>query len=155
MRKIGFALAAMLALAGCSARATNQPTQHGGTQAPSQAAASANMSTPARTPTLTLLTTAPSPAAAASVCIIQIPAQMGTDYTPMTFVYYGTDAATCAQYLAKQNANATGWEAQHPATIVYAVPAGNPVCSGTVGGLSIAIYGTAAAEYACSAMGLK
>ena len=73
----------------------------------------------------------------------------------MTFVYFGADAPECAQYLAHQNAGKTGWEAAHPATIVSGVPAQSPVCTGTIGGLTMSIYRTGAAQYACSAMGLK
>jgi hypothetical protein len=103
-------------------------------------------------------TAAPTPsgsAATGSLCVLQIPAQMGTDMTPITIVYAGADSSQCAQYLAQQNAGKTGWEAAHPATIISTVPAGKPICSGTVEGLSVAIYGTAAAQYACSALGLK
>jgi hypothetical protein len=103
-------------------------------------------------------TAAPTPSASAvatSLCVLQIPAQMGTDMTPITTVYPGADSAQCAQYLAKQNAGKTGWAAAHPATIVVALPAGKPVCSGTMEGLSVVIYGTGAAQFACSALGLK
>jgi hypothetical protein len=113
------------------------------------------MSTPTGTPSLTLPATVPSPAPSASVCVLQVPAQILTDYTPITLVYSGTDAAQCAQYLAAQPTAGNAWEAEHPPTIVSAVPAGSPVCTGTVGGVTLAIYGTAAAQYACSALGLK
>ena len=105
----------------------------------------------APTPAATVATTAPT----SSLCILQVPAQMGTDLTPMTFVYSGADATQCAQYLAQQNAGKTGWEAAHPATIVSTVPAASPICTGAVGGLTLAVYGTSAAQYACSALGLK
>jgi hypothetical protein len=113
------------------------------------------MSTPTGTPSLTLPATVPSPAPSAFVCILQVPAQILTDYTPITLAYSGTDAAQCAQYLAAQPTAGNAWEAEHPPTIVSAVPAGSPVCTGTVGGVTLAIYGTSAAQYACSALGLK
>ena len=106
-------------------------------------------------PTPSATVASPAPMSAASVCILQVPAQILTDYTPITLVYSGTDAAQCAQYLAAQPTAGNAWEAEHPPTIVSAVPAGSPVCTGTMGGLTIAIYGTAAAQYACSSLGLK
>lgn len=48
-------------------------------------------------------TPAPS-VAAGSMCILEMPAQMGTDMTPITMVLPGADSAKCAQYLAQQNA---------------------------------------------------
>lgn len=161
--RIAFALAAMLALTSCSAQTTSQPTvgpaapptQNGATSAPSQADTLATRPAPAGTPSLTLPATVPSPAPSAFVCILQVPAQILTDYTPITLVYTGTDAAQCAQYLAAQPTAGNAWEAEHPPAIVSAVPAGSPVCTGTVGGVTLAIYGTAAAQYACSALGLK
>lgn len=102
--------------------------------------------TPAATPTPAA---SASPAPTAFVCILQFPEQVGTDLTPLTYVYSGVDAAQCAQILAKDNA------AGQNATMVSVMPTGSPVCSGTFSGVALAIYGTSAAETACAALKLK
>ena len=84
------------------------------------------------------------------MCILELPAQVAGDETPITFVYFGRDATRCAQDLAILNDPATGSQAQHPAKIVTAVPSGSPVCSDTAAdGTRYAIYGTLAAQQAC------
>jgi hypothetical protein len=84
------------------------------------------------------------------MCILELPAQVAGDETPITFVYFGRDAARCAQDLATLNDPVTGSQAQHPAKIVTAVPSGSPVCSDTAAdGTRYAIYGTLAAQQAC------
>lgn len=152
-RVIVIALAAMLVAVGCAGASSSPQIRSAAIATSSQAveASAALAVTPALVPLDSVTPTANSQL----MCVLQIPAQMGTDLTPMTIVYYATNSATCAQYLAKQNANATGWEAQHPATILKSVPTGKPVCSGLIGGISISVYGTGAAEFACSEMGIK
>ena len=68
--------------------------------APYPAPASPTSSADNPTPLATFEASAP----AYEVCILQVSAQMGIDCTPMTFVYAGTSAAPCAQYLSQQNA---------------------------------------------------
>jgi hypothetical protein len=104
---------------------------------------------PIITPTAAPPTTA-SPAPSAAVCILEMPAQQQGDETPITFVYRGMDAAGCAAELAKINDPVHGSATQGPAKIVYAVPGGSPMCTGTrADGKAYAIYGTIAAEQAC------
>jgi hypothetical protein len=92
--------------------------------------------------------TAPAPSAA--VCILEMPAQQQGDDTPITFVFRGMDAEGCAAELAKINDPVHGSATQGPAKILYTVPAGSPMCTGTrVDGKEYAIYGTIAAEQAC------
>ena len=94
-------------------------------------------------------TSAP-PAPSAAVCILEMPAQQQGDDTPITFVFRGMDAAGCAAELTKINDPVHGSATQGPAKIVYAVPSGSPMCTGTrADGKEYAIYGTIAAEQAC------
>jgi hypothetical protein len=105
----------------------------------------------AATPTATAAPT-PSPTPVVnSECILSIPAQFGTDLTPVVIHYVGADEATCSGYLAKQNTGATGWEKDHPATRVASVPSGAPACDVTVKGVRLVIYGTGAAKLSCQA----
>jgi len=150
-----FVLVAILAVAGCSGQTTNQATggpattpAQNASPAPSQAAMPTTVPTPTATPTLIPAASA-SPAPTAFVCILQFPEQVGTDLTPLTYVYSGVDAAQCAQILAKDNA------AGQNATMVSVMPTGSPVCAGTFSGVALAIYGTSAAETACAALKLK
>ena len=85
----------------------------------------------------------------AFVCIIQTAEQAGTDFTPETIVYGPmVDSARCASLLAKDNSDGKS-------TIISVMPTGQPVCSGTVGDVTLAIYGTSVAKLACSLLGLK
>jgi hypothetical protein len=92
----------------------------------------------------------PTSAPTAPVCILEMPAQVGGDNTPITFVFRGMDAQGCAAELAKINDPVHGSATQGPATIVSTVPAGPPMCTGTrADGREYEIYGTLAAEQAC------
>jgi hypothetical protein len=96
--------------------------------------------------------TAATPAPSALVCILEMPAQHEGDDTPITFVNVGMDAEQCALELAKMNDPVHGSATQGAAKIVYAIPAGPPMCSGTrPDGWSYSIYGTVAAMQACGA----
>ena len=81
-----------------------------------------------------------------------MPAQIEDDDTPITFVYAGTNATECAQFVAQMNDPVHGSATQGPAEIVYAVPAEPPMCTGTrPDGRAYAIYGKLAAMQACGA----
>ena len=81
-----------------------------------------------------------------------MPAQIQGDNTPITFVHFGEDAAQCALEVAQMNDPVHGSTTQGPAKIVYAVPSGTPMCTGTMpNGLRYEIYGTLAAMQACGA----
>ena len=83
---------------------------------------------------------------------MEMPAQHEGDDAPITFVHVGMDAEQCALELAKMNDPVHGSATQGPAKIVYTVPAGPPMCSGTrADGKEYAIYGTIAAMQACGA----
>ena len=83
---------------------------------------------------------------------MEMPAQHEGDDTLITFVHADVDAEQCALELAKMNDPVHGSATQGPAKIVYTVPAGPPMCSGTrADGKEHAIYGTIAAMQACGA----
>ena len=128
----------LIVLAGCSSGSATGPITTS-TSAPSESAPPAS----AAPVSATLTPGVP-------MCILELPAQVPGDNTPITFVYFGRDAARCAQDLATLNDPVTGSQAQNPAKIVTAIPSGSPVCSDTsADGTPYAIYGTLAALQAC------
>lgn len=138
-------------LAGCSSGSG------AGTQAPGSSGSDATFSVapPGASPIITPTSappTAATPAPSALVCILEMPAQHEGDDTPITFVNVGMDAEQCALELAKMNDPVPGSATQGAARIVYAIPAGPPMCSGTrPDGWPYSIYGTIAAMQACGA----
>lgn len=79
---------------------------------------------------------------------------MGADLTPVVISYPDADDATCAGYLATQQAKATDAYAKaHPASRVSALPAGAPACSVTSQGIKLIVYGTTAAQSTCTTLG--
>ncbi len=141
----------LIALAGCSSGSG------AGTQAPGSSGSDATFSVapPGASPIITPTSappTAATPAPSALVCILEMPAQHEGDDTPITFVNVGMDAEQCALELAKMNDPVHGSATQGAARIVYAIPAGPPMCSGTrPDGWPYSIYGTIAAMQACGA----
>ena len=106
---------------------------------------------PVATRTPALLQTA-TPAPSLSVCIIEMPAQVQGDNTPITFVHFGEDAAQCALEVAQMNDPVHGSTTQGPAKVIHAIPSGTPICTVmTPNGIKYEIYGTLAAMQACGA----
>jgi len=141
----------LTALAGCSGASGIGTGAQGSTSTVATISSGATGTVPVitRTPALP---TAATPAPSAPVCIIEMPAQIGDDNTPITFVHFGEDAEQCALEVAKMNDPDHGSATQGPAKIAYAIPAGSPMCTGTrPDGLRYAIYGTLAAMQACGA----
>lgn len=152
--RLALVLVVGLAVSACAATSNPANTTPPATNAPATSVGGG--STPTAGPTAEATPSkAPVATAASGTCIISAPAQVGTDMTPIIMVYQHTDAATCQAYLDKQNKGATGWAADHPATIVTTMPSGTPACSGSMQGIDVAIYGTSAAKYACTALGLS
>lgn len=152
-------LSLAIVLAGCASQTGPSPA----VEATAPTAAPASTASPSGGPSIVLPTTSPSaapsatpakaPSAAAVDCILSIPQQVGTDLTPVVIQYPGADEAACAAYLVKQNAGATGWQKDHPATRTGVLPTGKPVCSTTYKGIAYVVWGTTAAQYTCTALG--
>lgn len=135
-----------LAVAACSSSpaATAGPVA---TPAPSSAPAAA---TSAPTLAATVAPTATAAAAGGS-CIVSTPTQVGTDMTPVVVQFDGYTAAQCAAALVLP-ADASDFAKANPPTRLAAPPSGAPVCTKSLGGVTVSVWGTAAAQVACAAM---
>lgn len=121
----------------------------GSVVAPAAATPRAPISTATPTPAPT-----PSPTPRPVVCIVSTPTQIGTDLTPVVTLTTGLSAAECADSL-KVRSDASAWSRVHPPTRLGAAPTGVPVCSKaltTVKGVTMTVWGKAAAQYVCNAI---
>jgi hypothetical protein len=103
-------------------------------------------------PTISLATLTPSQAAVEPSCVISTPQQVGTDLTPVAIAYDGLTEAQCADLLVVK-ADASEFAKANPPTRLGAEPTDAPVCSNTVNGITLTVWGAAAAHVACSAIG--
>ena len=135
-----------LILVGCS-----------GVTGPSAGSAGAQTLATPRTP---VSTPTPSPAPSPSptprpvTCIVSTPTQIGSDLTPVVTLTTGLSEAECAASL-KVPDNASAWTRVHPPTRLGSAPTGIPVCSKTlttVKGVTVTVWGKAAAQYVCNAL---
>lgn len=96
-------------------------------------------------------TPAAQPSQAAGACIISTPQQVGADETPIVIAYEGYGEDQCAALLVVA-ADASEFAKAHPPTRLEAPPTTEPVCTKTLQGATLTVWGTTAAQVACSAL---
>jgi hypothetical protein len=82
-------------------------------------------------------------------CLISVPEQVGPTIEAVEIRFLNTAAADCATYLANQNTGATGWHADHPATLTNKQPLGVPTCFVTLNGVRAEVFGGDATKQIC------